>query len=331
MESKRVLSIDEMKVDAQKAAELKYLQTKVDLSTEVPEPVPVLKIGDCSIFSRGDISTIGGRAKSRKSFLIVRFSADYLNSNNTGKILIVDTEMGKARAYKTARRVHRLMEWDAKRSHERLIVLSLREYVPSERVAYLQEAIEDVGPELVFVDGVRDLVTSINSEEEATQTVGMLMKMSVEYDCHICSVLHENNADGKLRGHLGTEVINKSETVLSVTKNEEISTVEPKQTRDMPFDKFSFRINDDGLPEYCDAPLKSAKIDRTREVFETILSDGVTLSYSDLRSKVMDAEGIKTSAAQNRIQEATSAGIIIKGQDGYYFPKQVNDENTTPF
>ena len=184
----------------------------------------------------------------------------------------------------------------------------------------------------VFLDGVRDIVKDFNSVEESTITVGMLMKLSTEYDCHICSILHENKGNGQLRGHLGTEVINKSETVLSVTNNGETSTVEPIYTRNMPFDAFTFRVNEKGIPEYCDAPVKAVKVDKMRTVFEAILSDGKTLSYSDLRSEVMNVEGVKISTAQVRISDAVSFGIIIKDQSGgYYFPKPKSDENATPF
>ena len=333
MAGKRLLTVNELEAGAKALTEPKYLQAKVDLSIDISEPIPVLKMGDCTIFSRGDISTIGGRAKSKKTLLSVLFATDFLKSSDAGKILLIDAEMGKHRAYKTARRIHKMMEWNIHQNHERLTVLSLREYAPDERVAIFKEAIEHLCPVLVFLDGVRDLVASVNSEEEATKTVGMLMKMTVEYDCHICSILHENGADGKLRGWVGTEITNKSESVLTVTKiDEKTSTVEPKYTRGAPFEAFTFRINDDGLPEYCDMPVVPIKTDKMRQLFQSILPNGVTLSYSDLRSKVMATGNIKISAAQNRISEAVSSGIIIKEQGGgYYFSKPQSDENTIPF
>jgi len=332
MGTKKMLTIEEMESVAKMLSEPKYKQAIDDLSIEMSEPVPVLKQGDYVIFSRGNISTIGGKAKSRKTFLIVLFAADFLENSETGKVLIVDTEMAKVHTRITHKRIHRMMGWDTKQNHERLTVLSLREYAPADRAAIFKEAIEQLRPELIFLDGVRDIVKDFNSVDESTLTVGLLMKLSTEFDCHICSVLHENKGNGQLRGHLGTEVINKSETVLSVTNNGDTSTVEPVYTRNMPFDAFAFRINDDALPEYCDTPIKSAKVEKIRNVFEAIFSDGITLSYSDLRSKVMETENIKISAAQIRISDAVSFGIIIKDQSGgYYFPKSISDENTIPF
>jgi len=329
MGTKKMLTIEEMEAGAKMLSEPKYKQAQIDLSIDVPEPVPVLKQGDYVVFSRGNISTIGGKAKSRKTFLIVLFAADFLENSGTGKVLIVDTEMSKQHAYKTARRTHRMMGWDTHSNHERLTVLSLRECNPTDRAAIFKEAIEQLKPELIFLDGVRDVVRDFNNIEESTLTVGMLMKLSTEYDCHICSVLHENKGNGQLRGHLGTEVINKSETVLSVTNNGETSTVEPVYTRNMPFDAFSFRINGEGLPEYCDAPVKAAKTDELMRLFEEIINEDF-VSYSDLKRAIIES-GLSGSTAERRIKSAIDTGIIIKNQRGdYYVPKSVS-ENSIPY
>ena len=329
MAGKGILSIEQLAAGSKMLTEPKYMQTVIDLSIDVPEPVPVLKHGEHVLFSRGNISTIGGKAKSRKTFLIVLFAADFLENSEAGKVLIVDTEMSKAHTYKSARRIHRMMSWDTNQNHERLTVLSLREYAPTERAAMFKEAIEQLRPELVFLDGVRDVVRDFNSVEESTLTVGMLMKLSTEYNCHISSVLHENKGNGQLRGHLGTEVINKSETVLSVTNNGDTSTVEPLYTRNMPFDAFSFRVNDDALPEYCDAPVKSAKTDELKRLFDEIINEEV-ISYSDLKKVITDT-GLCGRTAERRIKLAMEAGIIIKNQRGdYYFPTSIS-ENSIPY
>ena len=308
---------------------LKFQKATVDLSTDIPESVPVLKQGDYVIFSRGDISTIGGKAKSRKTFLVVLLASEFLMSNDAGKILIVDTEMSKSRTYKTVRRIHRKIGWDPGMSDDRLTVLSLREYAPNERADILKEAIEHLKPDLVFLDGIRDIVKDFNNIEESARIVGMLMKLSTKHNCHICCVLHENRVNDQLRGHLGSEIINKSETVLSIAKNGDTSKVEPAFTRDMPFEAFWFCINNEELPEYCDEPVTQVKTDKLHTLFESILPDKKRLSYSDLRSKVMEAAGVKQSAAQNKIKDAADLGIIIKTQKGvYYCPSQAGDDDT---
>jgi hypothetical protein len=64
-------------------------------------------------------------------------------------------------------------------------------------------------------------------------------------------VLHENPSDGKLRGHIGTELMNKAETVLRVEKMENnlrISKLSCDMVRGLDFDPIYFTINDN-IPE----------------------------------------------------------------------------------
>jgi len=328
------------------SVKMKYLSSLIDLSIDVPEPVSVLKHSDKVIFSRGNISVIGGKAKSKKTFLIVLLAAEFLENdkneklgdyfdeycripwkledgtieyyNSYGSVLIVDTEMAISNTAKTARRIHKLMGWNTKYNNKRLTILSLREYATIDRVAIFKEAIENIRPELIFLDGIRDLVRDFNNIDESNQIVCELMQLSTRYDCHICSVLHENKGNRDLRGHLGTEIINKSESVLTVVANEEGSTVKPEFTRNIPFEEFTFRINDDGLPEYCDAPVSSSKDDKLRQLLENIFSNGKALSYTDLGKKIAEAEKISVSMANKRIAYAIKMKMLIKNSKGFY-------------
>ena len=324
------LNLDQLDKDIKAMTGPKYKQSLVDLSIDIPEPVPVLKIGDKVIFTRGSISTIGGMQKSRKTYLVDLFASDFLKFTQEDKVLIVDTEMAKAYTYKSARRIHRMMGWNTHQNHERLIVISLDEDTPDERIAKLKEAVEDIHPRIVFLDGIADLVSSVNDDIKAAEIVQTLRNLCGRFDCHICCILHFNRGNGQLRGHVGSEVLRKSETIITITKNDDTSTVQSSDMRQLPFDPFTFRINDD-LPERCATPVKSAKTDKLRNLFENILPGNITLSHGDLHSRVMAAENVKSTAAQNRINDAIDAGIIVKVDDGYYFPKPINDESNLPF
>jgi hypothetical protein len=105
---------------------------------------------------------------------------------------------------------------------------------------------------LVAIDGIRDLVTSINDEDEATKIASFLLKSTQERQIHIITVLHQNKGDQNARGHVGTELVNKAQTVLSVSidpNNKSVSIVEAEFCRDREPETFAFTVNDDGLPE----------------------------------------------------------------------------------
>ena len=81
------------------------------------------------------------------------------------------------------------------------------------------------------------------------------MRWSSGYNLHIHTVLHLNKGDDNTRGHIGTELNNKAETVLQITKSQQdgnISEVKAMHIRDREFAPFAFRINDSALPESVD-------------------------------------------------------------------------------
>jgi hypothetical protein len=127
----------------------------------------------------------------------------------------------------------------------------LRKYSPAERVELIRTAIANE-PNLGFVviDGARDLVTSINDEEQATELSSHFLKWTEEGQFHLMTVLHQNKGDNNARGHLGSELVNKAETVLSVTKDNAsgFSIVEAEYCRDREPEPFAFDIDEDGLP-----------------------------------------------------------------------------------
>ena len=113
--------------------------------------------------------------------------------------------------------------------------------------------IEGVG--LVVIDGIRDLILDINNPTQSTILIGNLMQWTSERGIHIQTVLHLNKGDDNSRGHIGTELNNKAETVLQVTKDPtdpDRSIVSPSFIRSKPFENFAFRITDE--PDHINVP-----------------------------------------------------------------------------
>ena len=134
-----------------------------------------------------------------------------------------------------------------------LSTYNLRKLSPPERLKLIEYAIENT-PNLGFVviDGIRDLITSINDETEASNIASKLLKWTEEYNIHIVVVLHENPGSDKARGHIGTELMNKAETVIALQVDkydENVSVVSAGFCRNKAFKPFAFTITDEGLPE----------------------------------------------------------------------------------
>jgi hypothetical protein len=206
--------------------------------------------------TRGSFSLIIGKAKSRKTFLTTMLGSAVINRNLFDmfignpfySICIFDTEQSDYYANKAYERYIRLCNGQ----HNKIDYLPIKPYSPVQRQDIINRYLEINSPDFVLIDGIRDLVSCINSEEQATEMITQLYKWLEFKDCHIMNVLHMNKADMNARGHLGTELVNKAETVLSVSKDKHsnFSSVEVEYMRGIEIDSFQFEI-DDNLPVPC--------------------------------------------------------------------------------
>jgi hypothetical protein len=237
------------------------------------------KTGDSIIGTLGNFSLFIGKAKSRKTFLVTAALAATTRNgsalaflgflpNDKNTVLYFDTEQGRYHVYKTIKRICSLSGIDVPTN---FTGYGLRKYPPAIRLAMIEAAIYNT-PHLGFIviDGIRDLINSINDEAEATMIISHLLRWSEEQNIHIVVVLHQNKNDKNARGHLGTELQNKAETVLSITKdekNKEISIVEAEYCRDKDPDSFAFEIQSDGLPHLvADWEVKTSRAGNPKRV-----------------------------------------------------------------
>jgi hypothetical protein len=230
---------------------------------EVPPICFEIKDGELSseIGTLGNISLFIGKAKQGKTFAV----SMALAAANIGEwlmdkikvslpddkrtVILFDTEQSKYHVQRVVKRIGKLSNTF---EPENLITYGLRGYNSGECLELVEYAIyntDNVG--FVVIDGIRDLVTSINDEEQASSISAKLLKWSQDRNIHIINVLHMNKGDSNARGHLGTELTNKSESVVSIGKdpeNKEQILVSPEYCRNREFEQFAFKIDDFGIP-----------------------------------------------------------------------------------
>jgi RecA-family ATPase len=210
-----------------------------------------------SIFTRANISAIIGKAKSRKTFCNTILSAaliigEFCNKifasiKKPLKVVYFDTEQGRGRAQKVLKRIIALSG-----NINQIDMISMRPYATIERVEIIDEYLKTHKPDVAFIDGIRDLIMDFNNLSQSTELMTSLLRWSETHDCHICCVLHMNKADGNARGHLGSELMNKAESVIAIDMIEgsQYSDIKSVYMRDGDFESFQFTISD-GLPVIC--------------------------------------------------------------------------------
>lgn len=240
---------------------LKYIRLNVTEKYEFPQEI--VRVDGVTIATLGNFSASTGKPKSKKTFNVSAIVASALSGKEVlkykaelpackNRILYIDTEQSKCHCHKVLHRILSLAGLPTDQENDRIQFFVLREYTPDQRRDIISWALheeENIG--LVIIDGIRDLIHDINSPSESLDIINELMRWSSYYELHIHTVLHLNKGDDNTRGHVGTELNNKAETILQISKNNEngrISEVRAMHIRDKEFIPFAFEIGEDALP-----------------------------------------------------------------------------------
>ena len=138
-------------------------------------------------------------------------------------------------------------------------IFNIRTESWQERLPLLLAAIDMCRPDLVILDGVRDLVDDINNGQLAHDVTERLMRVAQQARCCIVCVIHQNKAaeDRTLRGSIGTELTNKAFEVYECEKMMPSRTfvLTQKLTRKYDItDSLYFTVDNHGLPQQVGAP-----------------------------------------------------------------------------
>jgi KaiC/GvpD/RAD55 family RecA-like ATPase len=252
----------------------------IDFNKEITKPPIVLSIREFDggailekrLCTLGNFSAITGKSKSKKTILSSIFLASAVKRdlifgkirgskcNKKNQVAYFDTEQSDYDIQNVAHRMIKLIGYKP----DNLNIFSLRKFTPLERCELIQEYFEGLGGVTSYcvIDGIADLSNAINDETEATRVTGLLLKWTKEYNLHISVMIHQNKNDNFATGHLGSSIMKKAETVISVKKSEEdyhksvVSCDFVRGTSE--FKDFDIEINDDGEIDISDLKNASA-------------------------------------------------------------------------
>lgn len=276
-----------MQPEPEAAAKAKtYLDFLFDMTREQVKPDFRLSVQGVEFMPSGSITAVTGWAKQGKTQWLVAMAAVMLSGRNFGTLkrgtppkclLWVDTEQSQYSIHKNMTRLYEQagIEPGTASKDIGLHILSLRPCSPEERSTYIQEAIDALQPDVIVIDGIRDLLHNFNDENQSECVMQWLMNNSeAQQGRNIICVIHTNDGSDKMRGHLGTELFNKCEDRFTVEKKEGFFKV-THITRDIQMPKpFNFRIDESG--HLCAEPQRDAAI-ILRDIFTTAGVDAMQL------------------------------------------------------
>jgi roadblock/LC7 domain-containing protein len=215
---------------------------------------------DYPIAGRGMLGVLVGHEKSGKSFVLSYIEScgigrlnEMINFNldlDGGRLLHFDTEQSLYFYQKTQRRI--LTNAKINGNSEKYDAYHLRRFSPAERVEIIEHYISNTpNISVMIIDGFVDLVVDYNSIEKVNALMQRLMQWSDQYNILIMGVLHVNKGDGKIRGHIGTEIKNKFDFIIDVKQYEAGNyRISNPTSRFAPFPESEFQRNETGEVVY---------------------------------------------------------------------------------
>jgi hypothetical protein len=174
----------------------------------------------------------------------------------------------------------------------------------------------------VLIDGFADLLGSVNDEEQAIELVRDLMATALKQEVAIIGVLHLNpGSDEKSRGHLGSQLGRKSQTVLLIKQRDDGSRVlftQRARKRSIPEAhglRFDWCEESQGFVEVEGTPGEIKQAQKLEEWTRLLIeieaeTDMRAWKNKNIVSAIMEAEVVKKRTAQTRLKQWLNAGLL---------------------
>ena len=201
----------------------------LNLDDELETPEYTIMLNGARMAPVTGVQTIAGQSGAGKTQLMTLLMSVYLGGKVGGieliwekrqpKVLYIDTEMEKGNTQLVVARVARICNCEVKDLKDRLNVMRLRD---EENHAVIWQkvlkAVWQMKPDVLFLDGMIDIIGDFNDNKEASSIIRKVMKVADHYGMPVWSVMHQNPGSQKMAGHEGSFLERKSTMVISPIK-----------------------------------------------------------------------------------------------------------------
>ena len=234
---------------------------RIATNTDMPEEEFLLRMFGKPCFPRRDITTVTGLEKCGKTIFTSMLMACCAERSVLAlerireqplKVMWYDTEQSRQSTKGVlVGRVQKLVKGDF--PEENFFVFNVRSCSYQQRLDMLVEGINVYNPDMVIIDNVGDLLSSINDGDKSQELIELLMQLATTKNCNIVVVIHLNRSGEKrnLRGWLGTEILHKSFEVYNCEQllKSDVFSVEQTLTRKYRIQEtLYYKISEEGLP-----------------------------------------------------------------------------------
>lgn len=318
--------------EAPKDAPVNFLEYVVDFTKEAPKPDFMLEIDGVGVMPANGITTVTGKAKQGKTQFLAAVVACLLSGRDfgrmhrlkaPGRILWVDTEQSEIDIHNTIGRVYNLAGIASHDPSDRhgLTVLQLRPLDAAQRCQAIAAAVAALNPEILIIDGVRDLIHNINDEAESAGVVDwVLQSMNARPGMRVAVVLHTNpsGAGDKMRGHLGTEFENKFSDKFTCSKENGVFSVTHQSRGREVLTPFIFCIDGHGHLSTSTIEQRAGVTDAAEALQIAVPDEGA--KWPDIVRDYAKLTGMTQAKARDALKARLNAKPpTLEKRDGLFF------------
>ena len=315
-------------------------------TTDIPPPIPIVTINNEIICTECNLTTISGSSKSGKSAFtgIILAGAisqtgiidglEYLEvkANKDKKAVIhFDTEQARHKHQSNLRTI--LKRADYTTCPDYFLSYNIRALdisVYKEATLKICEAANNAcnGVHLIVIDGIADFISDVNDTIPANEIVKFFEDLAIKFSCPLITIVHTNPGSDKERGHLGSQCQRKSESLLAIKNENDISYMEPKLLRmagrgDVPILQFCYSKEkgyhvDMGVKSESESSKNEKRIKQLQKSAAKVFGGQKSLKYADAWNEVAESIGCAESTAKKNLAEMVELGLIYKDDIGYY-------------
>ena len=328
----------------------------LDPSRPFTPPDWAMSVRGVPFYAFGDYNYLQGQAGNGKSFTICIYEAValgakfgelmYIGNREKPKVLHVDTEQSEGNVQLHMRRVYHLAGWQQGSDHsDQYRVLMLRETpAPRDRWAKVIKACHEFRPDFLFLDGMLDVVDSMNKEEDCNQVISEAGAISSIFKLCMTGICHENPSNPKAKdndgppkpaGHIGSYSQRKGSAGQGTSKmlngTDATFRVTPKKVRNKDYEGWGFGVSDTpieidgkiykiGIPYWIDGATNST--DDTPDEYQPIKDAMLALQwnvegmrYTELESALRSYGITSKRKLGDYITLAQQIGVIHKNED----------------
>lgn len=337
----------------------------LDFTEQYKPPMYTLSWNGIKFAPLGGIHNITGQAGNGKTMTIAQFMATFLKGQIGGlkyelsdsfphpRVLYIDTEMEKDNTIAVKNRVLSMAGRDTNQEYDDFMVLMLREVpdgkqaskdrqgnvvdqvVPASVMRWRMtlKAIWQYKPNVVFIDGLMDVIADFNDNVMCQELIYKCMQVASHYNISLWCLLHQNPGGEKLVGHLGSFVERKVTDIFQTKKTKDATsgdvtfTVSQKKARGRDVPDWQFRVNPVnswGMPEQIGVEDNTSEYRELQDIdayFKSFSWKSNGATYTDLENYLRSKGVTSNRKIKDMFDRGLESGIIYKTDKKKYYYK----------